>query len=109
VTGGKAMSFLFSEGGMAKAARSIGSRSISDGSGIIEPGALPYHMSVVMIEPTVIAMNFDLGALIHDGEVRNGQVVGTPYVDGYLAYGPASLRRGHCRGFPQLPKWRQRR
>jgi len=42
---------------------------------------------VVMIEPTVIVMNFDLGALIHEGEVKHGQVVGTPYIDGYLTYG----------------------
>ena len=107
VTVGKAMSFLFSEGGMANAAKSIGASAISDGSDIsrrpartceqgtgaelaigvahaklrqwrafdaqsgndhrpdpvpgrvrlevIEPRALPYHMTVVMIEPTVIA------------------------------------------------------
>ena len=87
VTVGKAMSFLFTDGGMAKAARSIGAGSIADGSGIIEPRALPYHMTVVMIEPTVIVMNFDLGALIHEGETREGQVIGTPYIDGFLAYG----------------------
>src|SRR5262249_55936842 len=86
-TVGRAMSFLFTDGGMAKAAKSIGAGSVGDGSGIIEPRALPYHMTVVMIEPTVIVMNFDLGALIHEGEVKHGQVVGTPYIDGYLTYG----------------------
>ena len=87
ITVGKAMGFLFTEGGMAKSAKSIGAGSIADGGGIIEPRALPYHMTVVMIEPTVIVMNFDLGALIHEGEVKQGQVVGTPYIDGYLTYG----------------------
>lgn len=87
VTVGHAMQFLFTEGGMAKAARSIGAGSVGDDSGIIEPKALPYHMTVVMLEPTVIVMNFDLGALIHEGEVKEGPVVGTPYIDGYLTYG----------------------
>jgi len=87
VTVGRAMSFLFTDGGMAKAAKSIGAGSVGDGSGVIEPRALPYHMTVVMIEPTVVVMNFDLGALIHEGEIRKGQVVGTPYIDGYLTYG----------------------
>jgi hypothetical protein len=29
----------------------------------------------------------DLGALIRNGEVPEGPVVGTPYIDGYLTYG----------------------
>jgi hypothetical protein len=87
VTVGKAMSFLFTDAGMAKAAKRIGAGSVGNGGGIIEPRALPYHMTVVMIEPTVIVVNFDLGALIHEGETRKGQVVGTPYIDGYLTYG----------------------
>jgi hypothetical protein len=87
VTVGRAMSFLFTDGGMAKAAKSIGAGSVGGDTGILEPRALPYHMTVVMIEPTVIVMNFDLGALIHEGETRQGQVVGTPYIDGYLTYG----------------------
>jgi hypothetical protein len=87
VTVGKAMNFLFTDGGMAKTARRLGSGSVADGSGVIEPRALPYHMTVVMIEPTIIVMNFDLGALVHEGEVREGPVVGTPYIDGYLTYG----------------------
>lgn len=36
---------------------------------------------------SVTVMNYDLGALIHEGEVREGQVVGTPYIDGFLSYG----------------------
>jgi hypothetical protein len=87
VTVGKAMNFLFTDGGMAKAARRLGSGSVADDSGVIEPRALPYHMTVVMIEPTVIVMNFDLGALVREGEIREGPVVGTPYIDGYLTYG----------------------
>ena len=87
VTVGRAMQFLFTDGGMAKAARSIGAGSVGDDSGIVEPKALPYHMTVVMLEPTVIVMNFDLGALIHEGEVKEGPVIGTPYIDGYLTYG----------------------
>jgi len=87
VTVGNAMKFLFTDGGMAKAAKSIGAGSVADGSGIVEPRALPYHMTVVMIEPTVIVMNFDLGALLHEGEKREGQVIGTPYIDGFLTYG----------------------
>jgi hypothetical protein len=87
VTVGKAMNFLFTDGGMAKAAKRFGAGSVADDSGVIEPRALPYHMTVVMIKPTVIVMNFDLGALVRDGETREGQVIGTPYTDGYLNYG----------------------
>ena len=87
LTVGNAMRFLFTDGGMAKAAKAIAAGSIGGEGGIIEPKALPYHMTVVMIEPTVIVMNYDLGALIHEGEVREGQVVGTPYIDGFLSYG----------------------
>lgn len=87
VTVSKAMSFLVTAGGMGNAARSIGAGTIGVEGGTIEPRAIPYHLTVVMIEPTIVVMNFDLGALIHQGEPQHGQVVGTPYTDGTVSYG----------------------
>ena len=83
----KAMSFLSNAPLFANAPSAKGAGSIADDSGIITPRALPYHFTIVMLEPTVVVMNFDLGAIIHAGEAQQGQVVGTPYIDGYLSYG----------------------
>jgi hypothetical protein len=86
-TVGKAMGFLAKRGALAKAAHAIGSGSVSDGTVTIEPKALPYRLTVVMLEPTVIVMNFDLGALVHEGQPTQGQIIGTPALDAYVSYG----------------------
>ncbi len=86
-TVGQAMAFLFSQKSMAAAAKALGAGSVYDGQEVLEPKALPYHLTVVMIEPTVVVMSFDLGALVHLGDPREGQAVGTPYLDSWVAYG----------------------
>jgi len=89
-TVGKAMEFLAENAGALRSARSIGAGAIGGAGGkdgIIEPRALPYRMTVVMIEPTVVVMNFDLGAMIHEGEPQTGQIVGAAYIDGVVGYG----------------------
>jgi hypothetical protein len=84
----KAMKFLAGTSVLAGAAKSKGAGDVGgEGGGIISPRALPYHFTVVMIEPTVMVLNFDLGALIHEGEPQRGQVIGTPYLDGFVSYG----------------------
>jgi len=86
----KAMGFLAKTDMMTKAPRSQGSGDIGGAGGeggVISPRALPYRFTVVMIEPTVVVMNFDLGALIHEGEPQQGQIVGSAYIDGNVSYG----------------------
>jgi hypothetical protein len=90
VTVGQAMNFLADNAGALRSAKSIGAGAIGGAGGkdgIIEPRALPYRMTVVMIEPTVVVMNFDLGAMIHEGEPQSGQIVGAAYIDGVVGYG----------------------
>jgi hypothetical protein len=90
VTVSRAMSFLARTDILAKAPRSRGAGDVGGAGGeggIISPRALPYHFTVVMIEPTVVVMNFDLGALIHEGEPNEGQIVGSAYIDGNVSYG----------------------
>lgn len=85
-----AMNFLAANSGALRSAKSIGAGAIGGAggpNGIIEPRALPYCMTVVMIEPMVIVMNFDLGAMIHEGEPQSGQIVGAAYIDGVVSYG----------------------
>jgi len=90
VTVSNAMGFLARTDMLAKAPRSKGAGDIGGAGGeggIISPRALPYRFTVVMIEPTIVVMNFDLGALIHEGEPTQGQIVGSAYIDGNVSYG----------------------
>ena len=87
VTVSKAMKFLAGTSVLAGASASKGAGDVGGDGGIITPRARPYHFTVVMIEPTVIVMNFDLGALLHEGEPQRGQVISSPYIDGYVSYG----------------------
>jgi hypothetical protein len=54
---------------------------------IIDPRAAPYRFTVVMIEPTVVVMRFDLGALLKLGAPANGQELGTPWMNQAVEYG----------------------
>jgi hypothetical protein len=100
----KAMRYLRETPIFANAPVAKGAGSIGDDSGIIVPRALPYHFTVVMIEPTVVIMNFDLGALTHEGEPQQGNVVGTPYIDGYVSYGTTVQATGTLMWFSPTEK-----
>jgi len=54
---------------------------------VIDPRAAPYRFTVVMIEPTVVVMRFDLGALVKLGSPVNEQVIGTPWLNQSVEYG----------------------
>jgi hypothetical protein len=55
------------------------------GSGLRFQGS--YRFTVVMIQPTVVVMRFDLGALVKVGEVREGQAIGTPRLNQPVDFG----------------------
>lgn len=54
---------------------------------VIEPRAAPYRFTIVMIEPTVVVMRYDLGALVKLGSPGNGQEIGTPWLNQSVEYG----------------------
>jgi hypothetical protein len=85
----EAMSFFAAVGGLADAPKAGGAGSTATESGeIVETRALPYGFTIVMIEPTVMIMNFDLTALVRGGESPQGQVAGgSPLVEGWVHYG----------------------
>jgi hypothetical protein len=88
ITVSKAMGFLNSVGVLAKAPSGQGGGSVVTESGaVVQPVALPYTFTVVMIEPTVIIMNFDLVALTRANDNAKGQVLGTPMFKGWIHYG----------------------
>jgi len=88
VTAGRAMGFLGSVGVLAQAPPGQGAGSVATESGqVVQPRALPYGFTVVMIEPTVVIMNFDLVALTRGNESPQGQVLGSPLLDGWIRYG----------------------
>jgi len=85
---GEAMNFLASVGGLADAPKAGGAGSTATERGeIVETRALPYGFTVVMIEPTVVVMNFDLVALVRGGEPPPPQSTGSPQIDGWIRYG----------------------
>jgi len=88
-TVGEAMSFFNAIGGLADAPRAGGAGSTATESGeVVETRALPYGFTIVMIEPTVMVMNFDLTALVRGNESPQGQVAGgSPRVNGWIHYG----------------------
>lgn len=74
-------------------AREIWPEAIGEGAvagadaDVIDPRAAPYRFTVVMIEPTVVVMRFDLGALVKLGSPGNGQEIGTPWLNQSVEYG----------------------
>ena len=82
-----AMRFLHDRGVLATHPEAIAEGSVGDGREIIEPRALPYRFTIVMIEPTVVVMRFDLGALVKLGPADDAQVVGTPRLNQAVEFG----------------------
>lgn len=87
-TVGAAMRFLEKSGALARWPEALGEGTIVDGSGeAIEPRAAPYRFTVVMIEPTVVVMRFDLGALVGAPHAGTAQTIGTPRLAGGVEFG----------------------
>lgn len=87
-TVGAAMRFLQRSGALTRWPVALGEGSIYDGSGeTIEPRAAPYRFTVVMIEPTVVVMRFDLGALVGAPHPGTEQTIGTPRLDAGVEFG----------------------
>lgn len=83
----KAMTFLDQSGFLATGAPKHGAGTVYVETGLVTPRALPYHFTVVMIEPTVVVMNFDLGELVRGDQVPKGQIIGNARIDGFVSYG----------------------
>ena len=87
-TAGRVMGFLDSIGALAAAPAGQGAGSVATESGqVVQPRAFPYRFTIVMLEPTVVVMNFDLVALTRGNEEAKGQVLGSPMLNGWMRYG----------------------
>jgi hypothetical protein len=86
-TVGAALRFLQQKGVLDAWPEALAEGTVIDDDGIIEPRAAPYRFTVIMIQPTVVIMRFDLGALVKVGEVREGQSVGTPRLNQPVEFG----------------------
>ena len=87
LTAGRALGFLHARGVLDGWPEAIGEGSIGDGDEIIKPRAAPYRFTVVMIEPTVVLMRFDLGALVKIGGAQADQTIGTPRLNEGVEFG----------------------
>jgi hypothetical protein len=87
LTVGRALGFLHVRGVLDGWPEAIGEGSIGDGDEIIKPRAAPYRFTVVMIEPTVVVMQFDLGAMVKIGGAETDQTVGSPRLNQGVEFG----------------------
>jgi hypothetical protein len=85
-TVGGALRFLQQKGVLDAWPEALAGGTIIDDDGIITPRAAPYRFTIVMIQPTVIVMRFDLGALVKVGG-RDDQTVGTPRLNQSVEFG----------------------
>jgi len=83
----RAFGFLQKRGVLATWPEAIGEGSVGDGTEIIEPRAAPYRFTIVMLEPTVVVMRFDLGALVKVGDFDPEQSFGTPRLNQGVEFG----------------------
>lgn len=86
-TVGTAMRFLQKSGALARWPEALGEGSVFDGRETIEPRAAPYRFTVVMIEPTVVVMRFDLGALVGAPHPGTDQTIGTARLNAGVEFG----------------------
>lgn len=82
-----ALRFLQKRGVLDTWPAAIGEGRVVDGTGVIEPRAAPYRFTIVMLEPTVVVMRFDLGALVKVGAFDAAESLGTPRLNQGVAYG----------------------
>ena len=83
----RAFGFLQKRGILDTWPEAIGEGSVGDGKEIIEPRAAPYRFTIVMLEPTVVVMRFDLGALVKVGDFDSHQSFGTPRLNQGVEFG----------------------
>jgi hypothetical protein len=83
----RAFGFLQKRGILDTWPEAIGEGSVGDGKEIIEPRAAPYRFTIVMLEPTVVVMRFDLGALVKVGDFDSAQSFGTPRLNQGVEFG----------------------
>lgn len=86
-TVGTAMRFLQQTGFLARWPEALGEGSVFDGSETIEPRATPYRFTLVMLEPTVVVMRFDLGAMVGAPDAGTDQTIGTARLPQGVAFG----------------------
>ena len=86
-TVGRALRFLQRKGVLDQWPEALAGGTVIEGDETITPRAAPYRFTVVMIQPTVVVMRFDLGALVKMVDVRDGQSVGTPRLNQSVDFG----------------------
>ena len=84
---GAALRFLKKKGILDTWPEAIGEGSVSDGKETIDPRAAPYRFTIVMLQPTVVVMRFDLGALVKVGDFDPDQSIGTPWLNQGVEFG----------------------
>jgi hypothetical protein len=81
-------SFLARSGALARWPEAFGEGSAWDGSGEpTTPRAVPYRFTIVMLEPTVVVMRFDLGAMVGAPGPDAAQTIGTARLTQAVEYG----------------------
>ena len=94
-----ALRFLAKKGVLDAWPQAIAEGSVADGKELIEPRATPYRLLVVMLEPMVVVMRFDLGALVKLGGGDADQAVGSPRLNQSVAFGTRFPATGHLLWF----------
>ena len=84
---GAALRFLRTKGILDAWPEAIAEGSVGDGHEIIEPRAAPYRFTIVMLDPMVVVMRFDLGALVKAVDWDDDQTIGTPYLNQAVEFG----------------------
>lgn len=82
----RAFSFLDKAGVLAQWPDSKTAGSVGGATGTIETRTSPYVFTVVMLEPTIVLMRFDLGALAHVVPQPEHYLL-TPFYDQPIEYG----------------------
>jgi hypothetical protein len=94
-----ALRFLQKKGVLDAWPEAIAEGSVGDGNEIIEPRATPYRFTIVMLEPLVVVMRFDLGALVKIGGGDSEQAIGTPRLNQAVEFGTRLPATGHLKWF----------
>lgn len=84
---GAALRFLRKKGVLDAWPEAIAEGGVADGTELIEPRAAPYRFTIVMLEPMVVVMRFDLGALVKAVDHDPDQAIGTPYLNQAVEFG----------------------